>query len=143
MQISIESGSSIHMGTYINRSNIKIGQNTAINRNCYLDGRGELIIGSNVSISPEVKLITADHDLQSKDFEFRKESIVIEDYVWIGTGVIILPGVKIKKGAVVAAGSVVTKDIPEYCVYGGVPAKFIKKRNKDLNYNCKWFPPFD
>lgn len=143
LKIKLGKGSSIHMGVFINRNKIEIGENTAINRRCYLDGRGSIKIGDNVSISPEVHLITADHDIESTDFKFKSSFIVIEDYVWIGTRSIILPGVKLGKGAIIAAGSVVTKDVPEFNVYGGVPAKFIKKRNKNLNYSCKWFPPFD
>lgn len=143
MNIKLGKDSSIHMGCYINKNNIVIGKCTAINRKCYLDGRGGLKIGNNVSISPEVHLITAEHDINSEHFDYSVKPVIIEDYVWIGTRAIILPGVKIGKGAVISAGSVVTKDVPEYCVYGGVPAKFIKKRPKKLNYSCKWFPPFD
>jgi acetyltransferase-like isoleucine patch superfamily enzyme/GT2 family glycosyltransferase len=143
MRMKIGEGSSIHMRVFINRNNIKIGSSSSINRNCYLDGRGGLSIGDNVSISPDVKFITADHDIDSVDFKYRERSIIINDYVWIGTGAIILPGVKIGKGAVVAAGSLVNKDVSEYEVVGGVPAKKIKDRRRDLEYSCKWFPPFD
>lgn len=143
MRVRIGVNSSIHMNVFINRNNIEIGTGTAINRNCYIDGRGKVVIGNNVSISPDVKIITADHDINSKDFRFQKKDINIEDYTWIGTGAIILPGVRIGKGAVVAAGSVVTRDVPAYQIVGGIPARIIKSRREDLEYTCKWFPPFD
>lgn len=68
--------------------------------------------------------------------------IFIDDYVWIGVGAIVLQGVKIGKGAVIAAGSVVTKDIEPYSIVAGVPAKVIGKRNPDLDYKCLWKIPF-
>lgn len=141
--IKIGKGSSIHMKTRINRKNITIGINSTINRLCYLDGRGELSIGNNVSISPEVHLITATHDINCQNFTYIEKNIIVEDYVWIGTRAIILPGVKLGKGCVIAAGAVVSKDVLPYSIVGGVPAKIIGERPQNLNYNCKWFPPFD
>lgn len=141
--IKMGKGSSIHMNTFINRNKIFIGKNSVINRSCYLDGRGGLRIGNNVSISPEVHLITASHDINSSDFKYIESQIVIEDYVWVGTKAIILPGIKLGKGCVVASGAVVTKDVPDFKIVGGVPAKIIKERNKKLNYKCNWLPPFD
>ncbi|WP_339725374.1 acyltransferase [Maribacter stanieri] len=143
VKIELGKGSSIHLDTSINRFNIKIGNKSVINRNCYLDGRGGLTIGDNVSISPEVHLITATHDAQSKSFEYSIKPIFIEDYVWVGTRATILPGVTLAKGCVVATGSVVTKDVAPFTIVGGVPAKKIGERNKDLDYHCKWMPPFD
>ncbi len=66
---------------------------------------------------------------------------MIDDYVWIGIGVIVLQGVHIAKGAVVCAGAVVTKDVGEYEIVAGVPAKKIGERNKDLDYKCLWETP--
>ena len=143
MRIKIGKGSSIHLGVFLNRNNLTIGKNSTVNRNCYLDNRGELKIGNNVSISPEVHLITASHDTQDAGFKYFKGKIIIDDYVWIGTRAIILPNVKIGKGAVVASGAVVTKNVSEYSIVGGVPAKTIGTRNKFLDYSCKWMPPFD
>lgn len=142
-RLKLGKGSSIHLNCFINRFNIEIGKNTAINRRCYLDSRGGLKIGDNVSISPEVHLITAQHDINDSLFTYLEKGIVLEDYVFIGTRAIILPGVKLSKGCVVAAGAVVTKSFPEYSVVAGVPAKIISTRSKDLNYSCKWMPPFD
>ncbi|WP_394747991.1 acyltransferase [Spongiimicrobium salis] len=143
LKIRIGKGSSIHMNTFINRNKISIGENTAINRRCYLDGRGGLSIGNNVSISPEVHLITASHDANSEDFQYYSKAITIEDYVWIGTRATVLPGVTLGKGCVVATGAVVSKDVSPYTIVGGVPAKKIGERTNKLTYNCRWFPPFD
>ena len=142
-RLKLGKGSSIHLNCFINQFNIEIGRDTAINRKCYLDGRGGILIGDNVSISPEVHLITAQHNINDPSFTFVKEPIVLDDYVFIGTRAIVLPGVHLGKGCVVASGAVVTKSFPEYSVVAGVPAKVISTRNKDLNYSCKWMPPFD
>lgn len=147
MGIKIGENSSIHMnvfieGTYPKSERLIIGDNVSIGRKTYLDARGGLIIGDNVSISPDVKIITASHEANSSKFEYIKKITIIEEYVWIGTGAIILPGVKIEKGAVIAAGSVVTKDIKKYDIVGGNPAKVIKKRYQKLEYKpiyLEWF----
>ncbi|WP_298878396.1 acyltransferase [uncultured Polaribacter sp.] len=142
-KLKLGKGSSIHLNCFINRFNIEIGKNTAVNRKCYLDSRGGLKIGNNVSISPEVHLITAQHDVNDPSFKYVEKAIIVEDYVFIGTRAIILPGVKLGKGCVVASGAVVTKSFADFSVVAGVPAKLISIRNKNLNYSCKWMPPFD
>lgn len=141
--IKIERGASIHMRAYITGKNIVIGSNSVINRSCYLDGRGQLQIGDNVSISPYVHIITGSHDNNSTSFKFIAKPVVIDDYVWIGSRATILPGVKIGKGAIVAVGAVVTKDIEPYAIVAGIPARKIKERTKELNYNPSWFSWFD
>ena len=142
-QLKMGKGSSIHLNCFINRFNIKIGKNTAINRKCYLDSRGGIEIGDNVSISPEVHIITAEHDVNDSSFTYITEPVVLENYVFVGTRAVILPGVHLAEGCVVASGAVVTKSFPSFSVIAGVPAKVISVRNKDLNYSCKWMPPFD
>lgn len=142
-KLKLGKGSSIHLNCFINRFKIEIGKNTSINRKCYLDSRGGIKIGNNVSISPEVQLITAEHDINDISFKYVTNSIILEDFVFIGTRAIILPGVHLGKGCVVAAGAVVTKSFSEYSVVAGVPAKIISTRRKDLNYSCNWMPPFD
>lgn len=142
-RLKMGKGSSIHLNCIINRFNIEIGQNTAINRRCYLDSRGGLYIGNSVSISPEVHLITAQHKVNDPEFAYITAPIKLEDYVWLGTRAIVLPGVTLGKGCVVAAGAVVTKSFPDYSVVGGVPAKLISTRTNELNYSCNWKPPFD
>ncbi len=114
--------------------NFKLGNNSVINQNCRLDNRGGITIGDNVSISAEVCILTADHDLQSYDFVGRTRPVSIEDYVFIGTRAMILPGVTLGKGCAVAAGAVVTKSVPPFTIVAGVPAKSIGKRPTDLQY---------
>jgi maltose O-acetyltransferase len=99
---------------------------------------GGITIGKNVSISQEVIILTADHDLNSPGFTGRNKGVVIEDYVWIGTRATILPGVKIGYGAVVAAGAVVTNNVEAFSVVGGVPAKPISQRADVLNYSTSY-----
>ena len=133
----------LNMSQYINNPNlIVIGENTHINRGCFIDGRAGCCIGDSVSISHNVSLVTGGHDLMSKTFSGVYKPIVVKDYVWIGINATILQGVTIGKGAVVAAGAVVTMDVEDYTVVGGVPARVIGHRSRDLDYKCKWEMPF-
>ena len=116
------------------RPGISIGKHTVINRRCCLDGRGGLRIGSNVSISPDVWLLTDGHDMDDPRFPEILAPVSIGDYAWLGTRAMVLPGVTVGEGAVVAAGAVVTSDVPPYTVVGGVPARPIGTRSRDLCY---------
>lgn len=128
---------------YINNANkIIIGDYSHINRNCLLDGRGGITIGNNVSISHNVQIITGSHDVNSKTFDASYLPILINDFAWIGIGATILQGIEIGEGAVVCANAVVTKEVAPYTIVGGVPAKQIGNRNKDLDYHCIWESPF-
>jgi maltose O-acetyltransferase len=143
--ITIGKGSSIHMfASFYNPFNISIGDDTIIGEWAVLDGRAPLIIGNHVDIASNVMIYNAEHDVQSGNFtKARMEKVVIEDYVFIGPRAIILPGVTIGRGAVVAAGAVVTKDVPALSIVGGVPAEEIGQRNgENLNYKlgrAAWF----
>ena len=137
-------GSAIHMGAVFYKiSNIKIGKDTIIGENAVLDGREKISIGDHVDIASEVMIYNSQHDIHSGDFKAISVPVTIEDYVFIGPRAIILPGIKIGKGAVVAAGAVVTKDVPDFKIVGGVPAKEIGEReNKDPKYKlgrAAWF----
>ena len=127
--------SRLDLTTYINRiSNLQIGHNTHINRGCILRADGGITIGNNVSISYNCNFMSGGHIVNSPTFEGEHKPIIIEDYVWIGVGATILKGVTIGTGAVVAAGSVVKKDVPSYAIVAGIPAKIIGERKKDLRY---------
>jgi acetyltransferase-like isoleucine patch superfamily enzyme len=93
-------------------------------------------IGSYVVINDGVKLLTASHKTDDSLWASFTNSIIIDDYAWVATDAIILPGVHIGKGSVVGAGAVVVKDVPSYGIVVGNPAKLTyKKRVEDLNYN--------
>lgn len=134
--MKIGKGSRIHIGArFFYPANIKIGEGSIIGDNIFLDGRDKLIIGNHVDIASGVMIYNSEHEINSEDFHAISASVEIEDYVFIGPRAIILPGVKIGRGAVVAAGAVVTKDVPEYMVVGGVPAQVIGERKiKNLHY---------
>ena len=142
--MKIGRGSTIHMGArFYDPRNIQIGQDSIIGEGAVLDGRDKLIIGDHVDIASEVMIYNSEHNVQSANFEAIKKPVVIEDYVFVGPRAIILPGIKIGKGAVVGAGAVVTKDVGEYEIVGGVPAKVIGiRKTKDLHYRlgrASWF----
>lgn len=150
-RVRIGKDSSIHWRCEFNQpAGVSIGHNTVIGNDAFLDGRMKnfieyrkshgypLTIGNNVSIAGEVRIYTMEHDIDSPDFAETGAPVVIDDHVVIGSRVTILPGVHIGKGAVVASGAVVTKDVGEYQVVGGVPATYIRDRVKNLRYTLKF-----
>jgi acetyltransferase-like isoleucine patch superfamily enzyme len=139
MNFNMGNDCSIHMHCSFDcAQNLVIGKNSVVNAKCRLDNRGSIVIGDNVSISQEVIILTADHDVDASDFVGRSLKVHIEDYVWIGTRAVILPGITIGKGALIAAGAVVTKDVIPYAIVAGIPARVIKMRRTDLNYETKY-----
>lgn len=127
--VRIGKGSTIHMwANFYMPRNIRIGKGTIVGARAFLDGRTPLTIGNHVDIASEVMIYNSEHDLDSEDFGPIEEPVEVRDYAFIGPRAIILPGVKIGKGAVVGAGAVVTKDVPDFEIVGGVPAKKIGER---------------
>jgi acetyltransferase-like isoleucine patch superfamily enzyme len=141
--VRLGKNSSICMGCFVTGYGVEIGSNTVINRFSYLDGRASLRIGNNVSVSHYTVLQTLTHDAQSPYFEAVPKPVVIHDYVWIGARAMICPGVTVGEGAIVAAGSVVTKDVAPYTIVGGNPARYIKDRARGLKYTIRYFPWLD
>jgi acetyltransferase-like isoleucine patch superfamily enzyme len=134
--LKIGKRSTIYGGAEIRHAHrIKIGDNTIIGHNAILDGRGGLEIGNNVNFSTGVWVWTLQHDKDDPYFRTNSGKVIIEDYVWVSCRTIILPNVRIGKGAVVCAGAVVTKDVEDYSIVGGVPAKKIGERKSPLLYN--------
>lgn len=130
--VKLKWDSTIHIGAnFFNPSNISIGHDTIIGDHCFLDGRAPLKIGNHVGIASQVLIYNDEHDINSPTYGNSFGPVEIGDYVFIGPRAIILPNVKIDKGAVVAAGAIVTKDIPEFEIWGGVPAKKINDRKVD------------
>jgi maltose O-acetyltransferase len=137
--VSVGAHSSIHRRCrFYEPSSVTIGCNSIINRGVLLDGRSSLTIGDNVSVSEEVMLLTLEHDPDSPAFEKRGAPIVVKDRVFVGTRAIILPGVTIGEGAVVAAGAVVTRDVEPYTIVAGVPARFLRQRSRNLEYELHY-----
>lgn len=114
---------------------IKFGYNVFINRGGYITARGPITIGDNVIIGPRVIINSGMHNYQSNNVLIRDQGhrilpICIENDVWIGANVVIMPGVIIGEGSIIGAGAIVTSSIPAYSVAVGVPAKVIKKRGE-------------
>lgn len=96
----------------------------------------QVVIGERVCINDGVEILTASHDVSDPEWKHVKGKVVIEDYAWIGTGAMILPGVTIGKGAVVGARAVVSKSVAPGTIVVGIPAVAIsKKRSEELNYD--------
>jgi len=133
-RISVPRDSIIYCGArFFDPWGIKIGHHSIIGNHAFLDGRFGLYIGNNVNIAGEVRIYTMDHDIDDPDFSGRGAPVVIQDWVYIGSRVTILPGVTIYEGATVASGAVVTKDVQAWTLVGGIPASFIRERKKS-NY---------
>lgn len=142
--IKIGRGSTIHMhARFYDPRNITIGEDSIVGEFAVLDGRDKLIIGDHVDIASEVMIYNSKHDSNDPDFRTINGKVLIKDYVFVGPRAIILPGITIGKGAVVAAATVVTKDVPAYAIVAGVPARIIgERKNKDLHYKlgrARWF----
>jgi len=137
--IAIGSGSSIHRGVkFFHVGNLSIGNNSTVNFGCFLDNRRGIIIGNNVGIAHNSRIYTLGHDLLDPKFKTKGKPVVIEDNVFVFSNSIIMPGVTLKEGAVVLAGSVVTKDVAAYSIVGGNPAVKIKDRIREIEYLQKY-----
>lgn len=116
-------------------SHVSLGDNSGLGINAYMTGSVE--IGNNVMMGPNCTIYSRNHSFDRTDIPMCEQGyqpekkVIIGDDVWLGGHVIILPGVRVGTGAILAAGAVVTKDVPEYAIVGGNPAKVIKFRNKE------------
>ena len=118
---------------------VHIGNHSVVNRDVLLDGRMGITIGDNVSISEGTFILTLQHDLDDAvNFDNTGAPVVIEDYVFIGSRAMIMPGVTIGRGAAVGAGAIVTKNVEPYTIVAGVPAKPIGMRRQDLTYQLDY-----
>ncbi len=112
-----------------------IGNNVGIAQNCFIQVRGKVILGNDIMFGPGVSIFSEDHRFTdvSKPMieqpEIRK-GVIIEDDVWVGTRAVILGGVTIGRGSIIAAGSIVKSSVPPYSIVAGVPGKIIKSRNQ-------------
>ena len=127
--------SSIHRHCRMYRPHrITIGKHSIVNYGVLLDGRCGLTVGDNVSISEGTVILTLGHDLDAPDFALKGAAVTIGDRVFVGAYARILPGVIIGEGAVVAAGAVVVSDVAPYTLVAGVPARFVRNRARELDY---------
>lgn len=118
---------------------LTVGRGSIIGDNAILDAQNGLRIGNNVNLSSNVSIYTLQHDhrdplFRAPDPERRKMSVEIDDRVWLGSNVVVLPGVHIGEGAVCCAGCVVTKDVAPYAVVAGIPARQVGERPRVLEY---------
>ena len=142
--VKIGRHSTIHIGArFYQPKNITIGNGTIIGDHATLDGRAPLTIGDHVDIASQVMIFNSKHDLNDPEFKPVEAPVVIKDYVFIGPRAIIMPSVTIGTGAVVAAAAVVTRDVPDYAIVAGIPARQIGERQaKDLHYRLGRFRLF-
>lgn len=115
--------------------NLSVGERSFIGSGVHLALHNNIVIGDRVVINDNVRLLTASHDTQSHRWAGFSKPIKINDYAWIATCAIILPGVIIGKGAVVGAGAVVSKDVPDYTIVAGNPAVKVGMRNAVLDFS--------
>lgn len=128
---------SIQPGAYIfNVQSLTVGNNVSIHPMCYIEAYGGIEIGNDVSIAHCVTIMSVNHGYKDltipiKDQPLDPRPVCVKDNVWIGSHVVVLGGVTVGEGAVIAAGAIVTKDVPPYSVVAGVPAKVINAYGKE------------
>ena len=111
---------------------VKFGKNVFINHSAIFSASGGIEFENGVSLAPGVRIATINHDFNERHTKYTYGKVTIKKNAWLGIGVTVCPGVTIGEYAVVAAGAVVTKDVPDYAVVGGVPAKIIKYQDSSL-----------
>lgn len=128
-------GTSIHRKCkFFHIGKMAIGKHSVINFGCYLDNRRGITIGNNVGIAHDTKIYTLGHDLHDPQFKTKGAPVIIEDNAFIFSNALIMPGVTIGEGAIVLAGSVVTKDVEPWAIVGGNPARKIRERSRETDY---------
>ena len=141
--LRLDPTSSLHWkARFFAPAGITVGPYTTIGNDAFLDGRDGITIGSSVNVAAEVRIYTREHDVQSRDFAEVGGAVIIDDFAYLGTRVTVLPGVRIGTGAVVATGAVVTKNVEPFTIVGGVPARPIGSRTKELRYRLGYAKRF-
>ncbi|WP_027189368.1 acyltransferase [Paucidesulfovibrio longus] len=126
----------IHDGVTIKHpGGITFGDNVTLNTGCFLGGGGGLTIGSDVMIGAGSKIVTSAHTHDKTDIPMREQGLEwkpvhVEDDVWFGFDVVVLPGVRIGRGSILGAASVVTRDVPPYSVVAGNPGRVLRQRTE-------------
>jgi acetyltransferase-like isoleucine patch superfamily enzyme len=128
-------GTAFHPRTYLTRpGRLTVGSGCTINFGCYLDTRGGITIGDDVMIGHRVRIYTAGHRLDDDAFSGFNEGVTIEPQAVVFPCALVMPGVRVGRGAVVLTGSVVVKDVPDFTVVGGNPARPLRQRSPALRY---------
>lgn len=127
---------------FMSPSKISIGEDCVVNKYSLLDGRVGLQIADHVDIAKGCEIWTCTHLPNNNNHATICKTVIIEDHVWIGAHVTIMPGVHIGRGAIIGTKSVVTKDIPPLSIVAGVPSKIIGIRNNSLTYELNFSPWF-
>jgi maltose O-acetyltransferase len=141
--MTLPESSSIHWrAEFYAPERIVVGEHVIIGDTAFLDGRSGLTIGDNVNVGSHVSIYTREHDVNSPTFAETGGPVVIGDRAWVSSHSVVLPGITIGEGAVVAAGAIVTKDVPPYTIVGGNPAKPIGTRNRELTYELGYAKRF-
>ncbi len=139
--MKVDRSSNIMMHAFVLQArDISIGPNCIIGPFTTLDGRATLRIGRNVNVAGEVLTIGGYHSVDSPTAKGHLGKVVIEDNAWIAMRATILPGVTVREGAYVAAGALINRDVEPYTLVGGVPAKKIRERSRDIQYTLHHFP---
>ncbi len=141
--VHIGKNSYIHRGVkFFHIGNVRMGSNSVVNFGCYLDNRRGIFIGNNVGIAHNCKIYTLGHDVNDSCFRTKGAPVYLKDNVFVFSNVIIMPGITIGEGAIVLPGSIVTKDVAEYTIVGGNPAKYVRSRERNIQYKLDygyWF----
>lgn len=141
MDFEIGAGSTILVDVRFSaRGHLSIGAHTIVNNGCRIDNRGEVTLGDSVSLSYGTTIYTKGHAIDAGDFHTVSAPVAIRDKAWVCAGATILPGVTLSEGAVVLTGSVVAKDVGAFEVVGGNPAKHVRNRSTDLDYEIDFAP---
>jgi acetyltransferase-like isoleucine patch superfamily enzyme len=144
--IKLGTGSSIWMGAQFTGGaldKIDIGERCSIGYDSFWVAGAPIVIKNNVATGHRVEFYTSDHDPDDPAFSRRDAPIIVEERAWIGSRAIILKGVTIGQGAVVAAGSVVTRDVAPFTIVAGNPARPLRERNtKEFSYQTNGSPLF-
>lgn len=142
MGLTLGPGAVVHRGLELRAARwVQIGEGTVIGFDVILDGRRGIAIGTNVNVSSEVAIWTLQHDHRDPRFGDSGGPVTIGDRAWLSFRATILPGVSIGEGAVVAAGAVVTRDVPPYAIVAGVPARVVGERSpRELSYELSATP---
>lgn len=121
---------------------VHLGRNVSFNDNVFINGSGEVHIGNYFHTGINLTIISSNHNFENAiSIPYDKvrihKTVIIKDFVWCGNNVTIIPGITIGEGAIIAAGSVVVKDVPDCAIIGGNPAQLIRYRNKEEFYRLK------